>query len=218
MDKKIICGISACSSFLKIAISDGLNLSCFSEQILNFEDKMFEVIIKLLKKYGADFKDISDFCVVRGPGRFTGIRSVYSFVKVYQAISKCRVWGVDVFELLAYNLFLVDKRDVEIAVIIHAFKEEFYLAKYVIKNGSLIRKYDPGWLLFSDVCGKLKNFKGIALTDAEDYPQTVKMFKNLKFADQNLLKIDERNIINAAMFFGKKDISPFYLKPAKFEV
>lgn len=215
---KITLGVSSYSSFLKISLTNGEKYLNYSEKITNFEEVMFERIKKMLKIFKCDFKDISKICLVRGPGRFTGIRSSYAFASVYTALSGCEVRGVDVFELLTYNVFEKDKRDKKIRTVLNAFKDEYYLADYEIKKEKIFLKATPVWISKENLFKKMKGFDGLLITDNEDNPGVYDLFSEYKKADLSLSKVICENIIKAANYFDKKDISPFYLKPAKFEL
>jgi tRNA A37 threonylcarbamoyladenosine modification protein TsaB len=217
MDKKIICGVSAYSSYVKLSVSDGIKHIDFSKQILNFEDIFFDKLSNMVKKFNCKFSDISEIDIIRGPGRFTGIRSLYTFAKVYNVLSGARVYGIDVFEALVYNLYQSGYEG-DVAVVVHAFKDEFYLCYYRIKNKKIIRKQSPEWIFIDKLKKKLGNFKGVLISDFEDYPETYSIFNNLDKAPSEISKIIPYNIIKASKFFSHTDISPFYLKPAKFEL
>lgn len=215
---KITLGVSSYSSFLKISLTNGEKYLNYSQRITNFEEVMFEQIKKMVKSFKCDFKDISKICLVNGPGRFTGIRSSYAFASVYTALSGCDVRGVDVFELLTYNVFEKDKRDKKIRTVLNAFKDEYYLADYEIKKEKIFLKTNPVWISKDGLLKKMKGFDGLVITDHEDNPGVYDLFSGYKKADLSISKVICENIIKAANYFDKKDISPFYLKPAKFEL
>ncbi|MGC8866648.1 MAG: hypothetical protein ACP5IO_05940 [Elusimicrobiales bacterium] len=215
---ELIAGVSCYSSYLKISVRDGKKNLSYSRKIINFDDVMILQLIKMTERLGFSFKDIKTLCVVKGPGRFTAIRSIYTFASVYKAISGCRVFGVDVFDCLAYNLFTLDSSDKEVAVILHAFKDEYYLSFYSFRAKKIIREEKPQWLFFDDVLKKTKGFKGVIISDMEEFSKEMACFKDIKLAPASISKIIPQNIIDAALYFGSEDFEPFYLKPAKFEL
>lgn len=214
----ITLGISSYSNFLKITLYDNKKYLNYSRRTLNLEDVMFEEINKMLIKFNAGFRDIKRICIVKGPGRFTGIRSAYCFASVYNAVSKVELYGVSIFELLVYNVFERDRCDGEVFVITNAFKEEYYLMGYKITGSRIIPTKGPLWLFKDELLKKIKGFDGLVITDDEDNDMTYKMLSGFKKADLSISRVIPENIIKAALFFKNKDIEPLYLKPAKFEL
>lgn len=216
---ELSCGISCYSSYIKLAVFYGEKRLSFSKKILNFDDVMIPQLKRLITKLGLDMKDIKNLCVVCGPGRFTAIRSVYTFASVYKILSGCKVWGVDVFGLLAYNIFKNDKEDKDIAVVSHAFRDEYYLAFYRIRKGKLFEFKKPLWICFNELLKKLENFKGTIIYDKEEFDIDFSSLNNkyISFPNENFMKVIPYNIIESAIYFGSSRFEPIYLKPAKFE-
>ena len=215
---KITVGISSYSSFLKLSLSNGKRFINFSNKGVNSEEIMIEKISELSKKLNSDFKKIEKICIVRGPGRFTGIRISYSFARVYNAISRAQVYGVSVFELLTYNVLNKYQRDCEIRVVLNAFKDEYYLAGFKIRKGVIKSDLKPRWDSKEGILKKLKGFKGMVITDYEDNLYTYEFLNGFEKAPIEISKVIEENIIKAALYFKNKEIKPIYLKPAKFEL
>lgn len=211
----LILGILSYSQYLKIILRYKNDSKVFNQKLVNFDEIFFDKINEFLKFFNKNFKDISTICVVRGPGRFTSIRLLYTFAKLYNTLSKSKLYGVDVFDVIAYGLYNLDKTDRDFKVIIHAFKNEFYLSNYEIKDAKLKKIGRDEWLVEEEIKKRLKNYKGIVLTDIEDFPDITNIFPDFNF-DLRHSKIFEENIINSAIYFKKTDISPIYLKPAKF--
>ncbi|MCX7642072.1 MAG: hypothetical protein N2Z20_05500 [Elusimicrobiales bacterium] len=219
--KDLICALSYYSTFLKIMLKDQNKEVSFSKKVINFDEIMINQIKKMINKLNYSFKDITTLCIVRGPGRFTAIRSVYTFASVYKVISKCKVFGVDVFECLAYNIFKNDDYNKDIAVISHAFRDEYYLAFYKIREKRLFKCGTPQWLSSEDMSKKLNKFKGMVIYDKDEFDIDLDILKNNKniiFPNLKIMKIIPANIINAAYYFSNCRYEPIYLKPAKFEI
>ncbi|MCX7905630.1 MAG: hypothetical protein N2446_02890 [Elusimicrobiales bacterium] len=220
MNKDVICGLSCYSTFLKIVLRKGDKEISFSRKLVNFDDIIFKQFNKMLSKMDSSFKDIDTICIVRGPGRFTAIRSIYTFATVYQALSKCKVLGVDVFGCLSYNVFKKDNSDKDIAIISHAFKNEYYLGFYKIRKKKLFEYKKPRWLLLEDIINELRNFKGVVIYDKDEFDIDLSLLEkneNISFPSTNLMKIIPSNIINSSFYFLCEKYEPIYLKPAKFE-
>lgn len=218
--KELSCGIACYGEYLKVSVSYNEKTLSFSKKLINFDDVMVAQVKRLTERLGFDMKDIRNLCVVRGPGRFTAIRSVYTFASVLKVLVGCKVYGVDTFGVLAYNLFKDDKTDKDIAVVLHAFKDEYYLAVYRIKNRRLFEVKKPLWLFIDELLQRLEEFKGIVVYDKEEFDFDFSRLKNKKIsiAPKRYLRIIPENIIDAALYFKSSEFEPIYLKPAKFEV
>ncbi len=215
---KAIVGISSYSSYLKISVFNGSKYLGFSKEVINFEELMFKKINSMLLKFKLDFKDISAVCIVKGPGRFTGIRSSYTFASVYNVISGAQVYGIDVFKLFVYNIFENDKTDKRVRVVLNAFKDEYYISEYLIENRKIKNIISPKWVYEKKLLKMMRNFDGILISDDEDNKKVYEIFKDYKKADERLSRVIPENIIKACLYFKEKDIKPYYLKLAKFEL
>jgi tRNA A37 threonylcarbamoyladenosine modification protein TsaB len=217
---KLALGLSTCFSRLQISLSNGENYISTSLNYLNQEEIIFKEIEKLCFRFKTDFGDFTDICLVKGPGRFTGMRIAYTLATVYSVLKKVNLWGITALDLLAYNTLesFKDIKKVRIAAISHAFKDEFYLSFYEFSNGKLKQKSKIFWLKEKELLRKLYNFDGYIIGDIEEYPGIYSLFDSYKTAPDNISRIIPENIIKAAFYFKKKDVKPIYLKPANFEV
>jgi tRNA threonylcarbamoyl adenosine modification protein YeaZ len=212
----LICAISTHSKKLNIYLFDGVKSFSFSKEILNMEDLIFEEIKKGLREMNRKFSDISVVCSVIGPGRFTGLRISYTFASVLSVISRCKVYGVDVFDLLAYKFFMNYPNEENLCVVLRAFKNEYYYCTYKNK-GFPIKKIKPKWVFENDLLNFIKKWNYMIISDEEE-SNVYDMLKGKKISPIHLSKIEPEDIYKAAIYFKNKDIKPIYLKPAKFEL
>lgn len=214
------CGVSCYSNFLKICLEYNNNIVFYSRKVFNFDDLMIKEIEYLALKLKKDFKDIKSLCVLRGPGRFTAIRTVFTFASVYSSISGCEVYGVDLFGCLSYNIFEYDNSDKDIAIISHAFRDEYYLAFYKISRKRLFQLTKPQWLFFNEIVEKLKSFDGFLIYDRDEFEFDISKINNkkIKLPHSKIMRVIPRNIIRSSLYFKNKNYEPIYLKPAKFEI
>lgn len=216
MRKNIILGLSSYASNLKGCLYADNRYFSFSVNTLNHEDFLFKKVSELLKKNNLKFKDITAVCNVNAPGRFTGLRISYTFATILNSIARIKLYGVSVFDILAYNVFISNGNDKDIMVLLHCFKDEFYLARYKIKRNKLYKVSKPVWLYKEEVLTRIKKFKGLVVADVEEYPDIYKIFPVAEKADVNISRVIPENIIKASLYFNSTDIKPLYLKPAKF--
>jgi len=218
---KLTLGLCTIGNFLKVSIYNDKKFFVFSKKYLNQEEILFKVINRLVLKTGGSFQDIQNICYINGPGRFTGMRISYTFANIYKVLSGAKIYCATAFDCLAYNLYerLKNENNIDIAVILRAFKDEFYLCYYKIWRGN-IKKVSPYfWLKDYDLLKKLSNFSGYLIGDKEEYSDIYKFAgKNSIVCDDSISLIKSENIIRSALYFKNPDKKPLYLKPAKYEV
>ena len=64
------------------------------------EKLLFPVLNGLLAKANANLQDVSRVFIIRGPGRFTGIRIALTFASMLQMLGDCEVKGATLFEVI----------------------------------------------------------------------------------------------------------------------
>ena len=213
---RLICALSTHSSRLNIYLFDGKSDFSFSKKILNMDDILFKEIDKGLRKLKKSFTDISALCIVKGPGRFTGIRISYTFASILKVISRCKVYGVDGFDLLAYKFFSKHSYEKKLCVVLRAFKNEYYYCLY--KNDKRISKLgNPKWVFEDDLLKFIEKWDDPIISDEEE-SNVYNLFKDKKIAAKNISRILPIDVFNSAFYFKNTDIKPLYLKPAKFEL
>jgi len=214
---ELICALSTHSKKLNIYLSDGIKDFSFSKEILNMEDIIFEEIEKGLKEMDKNFSDISVICIVRGPGRFTGIRISYTFASVFKAISRCKVYGVDVFDIFAYKFFLKYSDENRVCVVLRAFKNEHYYLRYHRVGNRPVRIGKPLWVFEKELLRFIDKWNDMIISDEED-GNVYHILPTKKLADRSISRILPKDIADVALYFKNTDITPLYLKPAKFEL
>ncbi|MEW6041386.1 MAG: tRNA (adenosine(37)-N6)-threonylcarbamoyltransferase complex dimerization subunit type 1 TsaB [Elusimicrobiota bacterium] len=145
-----ILGLDTTGSRLKIALMtpDGKFKSLVRKE-LNQETLLFPFIDRLINSSGLKLTDISKICAIRGPGRFTGIRIGLTFARMMNALTGIKVVGLTAFEVLAYQavnspdfklwqsqIHLESGKGGLIAVLLHAFKTEYYCQIYKWSRGN----------------------------------------------------------------------------------
>lgn len=189
------------------------------------EKLLFPVLRGLLAKAQADLKDISNVLIIRGPGRFTGIRIALTFASMMRMLNHTCVYGVTLFEVLArqayasraYKTWKKQHSTGVLAVVLHAFREEYFLQILDEKNAG------PKWLSREElqaqlaaypqplfVCGTDKEFA--PLTDLVGSSYTLAADKDCRVQVKTLLYLAHEKI-------GEEQaLEPLYLKPARFEL
>lgn len=227
-NKEITIGLSTSSSRLLVSVYDGVKYKNLRKKIFNQENVLYPSIAKMLPE-NAGFKDIKTICAVRGPGRFTGIRIGLTVAGTFNVLSNTKIFTSDVFEILAYQAF--DKGDFKkhfpsggkIAVLINAFKEEYFCKYFKITNKSVYPESDGEavWLAKDRMIEFLSAEKNkfYCIADEEEKKEIYNLIPcNCVRAAKSISKVLPEYIIKTSIAYGCRDIKPLYLKPAKYEL
>ncbi len=240
--EKIILGLSTAGSNIKIALKNTSGkFRVKSVKEFNQEKVFFKIIEKLLSFEKAELKDIGGICVVKGPGRFTGIRISLTFASMMKALTGIKVFTVTAFEIFAFQVFeslgfkkwVIKAKNPKIAVILHAFKKEYFLQVFKpllrqgyegqAKKNTILPKsiIKPEWLDEESIKTRIKNLKGdvYIIADIQEDADIYRLAaKNNEKAPVKISKIMPENIIKTGLIKKDENISPLYLKPARYEM
>lgn len=242
--EKIILGLSTAGSRIKMAlknISGKYRVKSVKE--FNQEKVFFKIIEKLLSFEKAQLKDIGGICVVKGPGRFTGIRISLTFASMMKALIGIKVFTITAFEVLAFQVFenlnfkkwAAKAKNPKIVVILHAFKKEYFLQVFSSSivgalpkslSEPIARKLpammgEPEWLDEEVVKKRIEGIKGdiYIIGDTEEDGDIYRLApKRAEKAPLKISKIMPENIIKTGLIKKDEAVSPLYLKPARYEM
>lgn len=215
---KLELGLCTCLKKLSLSVSGGGKIFTRSIEYLNQEEIIFDEIKKLAGRAKGSFRDFKTIVSVNGPGRFTGMRISYTLASVYSMLSGARVYPVSVLDCLAYNVFSSMPQQTQIAAVSRAFKDEFYLAFYEVKKGRLRSISRILWLKDKELYEKLKGFGGLIAGEKEDYEGIYSVVPpGVKTAEETISRIVPEKIVEAGIYFARKNFKPLYIKPAKYE-
>jgi tRNA threonylcarbamoyl adenosine modification protein YeaZ len=189
------------------------------------EKLLFPLLDKLFAKSESTLQHVKKIFIVRGPGRFTGIRISLTFASMMQYLNHCEVRGATLFEVLrfqaensnAFKRWKAKCPDGVIAVVLHAFREEYFLQVFSSDNPAplwlsreelLTRLHDAPHPLY--LTGTDKN--GAALAGLVGDGFTVAAHKDCVVRPSSLVEMsaDDEWLTHA--------LEPLYLKPARFEL
>lgn len=189
------------------------------------ERLLFPAINNLLSKANATLKDIENIFIVRGPGRFTGIRIGITFASMLQMLNKAKVAGATVFEIIRYQVenskkFISWKKKNptgKLAIILHAFREEYFLQFFTQEPG------DPKWLSKEELLQILSEQKEplfVAGHDKEKASLGELLQNKYILAEQKNCVIQAATLLEMAKEekWQTNTLEPLYLKPARFEL
>ena len=189
------------------------------------EKLLFPLLTRLLQKADATLEQVTDIFIIRGPGRFTGIRIALTFASMLNMLNNCNVKGATLFEVIyrqvlasrAYKTWQETHPAGAVAVVLHAFREEYFLQIFDTKNSA------PQWLSREELLAQLSAYAYplfVAGTDKEFTPLDALLGSAYTLAPYAVCRVQARTL--AALSTEKKwaqdALEPLYLKPARFEL
>jgi len=198
------------------------------QKVYNQELVLFALLNRQLKKAGTALRAVNVVCAARGPGRFTGIRISLTLAGALKALAGAKVYTATLFEILAlqafetpaYRAWAAKNTGGRLAVLLHAFKDEYFCQFF--KPGRLRPRHDgePVWLKAEEMRALLAGAGMIyAVGDSEEDPEIYALVPpGTVRAAKPVSKIIPAYIIKAALAYGSRTLKPLYLKPAKYEL
>ena len=232
--KGLTVGVCTSGSRLKLALLAGGGFSSASRKCLNQEKELFPMLDRLLAPHKAGLGDISVLCVVNGPGRFTGLRVGLTFASALKTLAGIEVRSVTLFDVLAaqaassraFMAWAAGRKAPVLAAVVHAFKDEYFCQAFSagVRAGRGFAGSPlgaPRWLKEGEVRDYLGSFGdgAYAAADSEERPDIYSLLPpGAARAPAGVSRVLPEFIIKAGLALGKKDLSPLYLKPAKYEI
>lgn len=178
------------------------------------EELLFPALNKILTKAGLTLSDVKKVFFLRGPGRFTGIRISITLAGMLRALNGAEACSMTVFEFLHYQAERRGKFGGIHAVVLHAFREEYFLQVF---DGSA-----PVWLSKEELLARIKSYAGpLAISGFDkDRGSLKELLKGFNVLDDKYSIISPKFLCAAAAEtrFAKDTLEPLYLKPARFEL
>ena len=170
-------------------------------------------------------QEVKKVCLVRGPGRFTGIRIALTFASMLQQLNGAQIYGITLFELLRRqteksSAFLKWKKEHPqgaIGVVLHAFREEYFLQ--IFDNSQA----QPLWLSHGELLQRLAAYEHplfLAGTDKNRESLISLTQGRYALAAKQDCRVRPEELLNLAQDDActKQALEPLYLKPARFEL
>ena len=189
------------------------------------ERLLFAQLQALLAKAHAQLKDISHIFIIRGPGRFTGIRIALTFASMMQFLNHSEVKGATLFDVIyrqavnshTYQVFKKNSPLGAVAVVLHAFREEYFLQIFDKQNRG------PQWLSREELLAQLAAYPHpllVAGTDREFSSLTNLLGDKYPLAAAKDCKVQPSTLWQMSQedMWTKNALEPLYLKPARFEL
>ena len=222
--KEITLGLDTSGAPLLVAATDGCKTVARRRGGIKQERLLFPALNSALAALGGGLSDIKRILIVRGPGRFTGIRISLTFASMLKYLNKTGVRGVTVFEVLRYQagksaaFAAWQKKNPSgaLGVVLHAFRQEYFLQ---IFDGT---HAEPQWLTLDELQRALAAYPRplfLAGTGAEKAPLSSFLKGKFAWARPQDCVVQPGSLLALAQddTFLQNALEPLYLKPARFE-
>ncbi len=213
------------SSPLLLALEKDGTIYTAKRKGIKQEKLLFPTLQKLLAKADAALPEVSRVFIIRGPGRFTGIRIALTFGSMMQMLNHTQVRGITLFEVLraqvlagrSFNTWKETHPTGVIAVILHAFREEYFLQIFDNKH------VGPQWVSREALLSQLAAYPSplfLAGTDKEFAPLDKLVGSAFALAPYKECCVQAKTLVRLSQEkrFETNALEPLYLKPARFEL
>ena len=171
-------GIESSSRKLSVGLMKEKSFSELnSEKINDTANSLPQLSKKIISNASLDFEDLDAICISAGPGSFTGLRVGMSYAKGIAMALDIPIVPVSTFDSLAYN-----NLSEELSTLIYSHGNTFYICKYNLDNGILLKSSEPKSIL-------KENFLELSHNIVFNGPMNI--FENLK---ANNLKIEFKDL------------------------
>lgn len=113
-----------------------------SEKINDTANSLPQLSKKIISNASLGFEDLDAICISAGPGSFTGLRVGMSYAKGIAMALDIPIIPVSTFDSLAYN-----NLSEELSTLIYSHGNTFYICKYNLDNGILLKSSEPKSIL-----------------------------------------------------------------------
>lgn len=224
-NRKITLGLDSSGPLLRVCAGDGEKIYSFHKAGIKQEQLLLPLLERTLQKAGAEMTDVKRIFFVRGPGRFTGIRISLTFASMLKYLNGAQVRSATVFEILqrqvlasrAYHVWKEAHPEGVVAVVLHAFRDEYFLQIFDGKNEP------PQWLSKEQLLITLAARREplfCAGTDKDGASLVALLGNQYRLAPMADSRVRPQTLIEMAEEeqFEKDALEPLYLKPARFEL
>lgn len=223
---KIVLAIDSSTPLLSLCASNGKTCVSVRRRGIKQEQYLLPLVQKALGKLGADLADVEKVFIVRGPGRFTGIRIGLTFASVLASLNGAQVFGATVFEIIRRQCLLSARYlrwrqknpQGVLAVVLHAFREEYFLQIFDAQGPRPAQ-----WLTKEALLESLKaETAPLYIAGQDNPPGTLKDWLSgtgvLAPAKDGRVQAETMVALAAETIYKENALEPLYLKPARFEL
>jgi len=232
-EKQLTLAADTSGDLLKMALCGKTGILRRSGSSRRQEELLLKFLDSFLAAARVKLSDIGTVAVIRGPGRFTGIRIGLTMAALLARLAGARAVGITVFEALAFQLmggrawrkWLCAHKGGRLAVVAHAFREEYFVALFRQgKDGRPRQDGEPHWFSRAQLLEFLhKEGQSAPLLCAGTGEKRTPLSQALQgagldFAPHSACLLEIETLAELAKQPGKRSLEPLYLKPAKYEL
>lgn len=223
--RNIILGLDSSGPTLMVCVSDGVKTTSLRHTGVKQEQYLLPLVQRALAKVGADLPDVKKVFFVRGPGRFTGIRVSLTFASMLKYLNGAQALSATVFDIIrrqaeesrAFAVWKDENPDGLLAVVLHAFRDEYFLQIFDGSGGG------PVWLSKDELLAALAVRREplyCAGTDKDGAALNGLLAGNYRMAPLADCRVRPHTLMEMAQnpAYEKDALEPLYLKPARFEL
>ena len=223
--KTVTVGLDTSGSMLLVSVRASGRQVVRRKTGIKQERLLFPVLQAALQAAGTTLQEVKRICIVRGPGRFTGIRIALTFASMMKFLNRAEIYGATVFELIrrqaentaAFARFKRQNSAGVLGVILHAFREEYFLQIFDERN------VGPLWLSREELLERLASYpapimlagtdkNGASLAELTQGRYLLANIRDGRVRPETLLALSQEEK------FKTDALEPLYLKPARFEL
>ena len=136
-------GIESSSRKLSVGLMKEDSFSeLHSEKINDTANSLPLLSKKIINNASLSFENLDAICISAGPGSFTGLRVGMSYAKGIAIALDIPIVPVSTFDSLAFN-----NSSEELYTLIYSHGNTFYICKYSLDNGILLKSSEPKSIL-----------------------------------------------------------------------
>ena len=136
-------GIESSSRKLSVGLmKEDIFSELHSEKINDTANSLPLLSKKIINNASLSFENLDAICISAGPGSFTGLRVGMSYAKGIAIALDIPIVPVSTFDSLAFN-----NSSEELYTLIYSHGNTFYICKYSLDNGILLKSSEPKSIL-----------------------------------------------------------------------
>ena len=222
---KAIVGLDSSGSTLTVAVSCLGKICTRRRTGIKQERLLFPALKSALAACNAQMTDIGGVFIVRGPGRFTGIRISLTFASMLKYLNHAQVRGATLFEVLrkqtedssAFKKWQKENPSGVLGVVLHAFREEYFLQFFDDTKSA------PLWLSREELLKRLETYARplfLAGSAKDEKPLETLLGPAFAYAAKRDCFVRPATLLAMAQEdrWTENALEPLYLKPARFEL
>ena len=224
-DTGVTLGLDTSGGQLLVAARRGGKKSVRRVKGIQQERLLFKAVQAVLHQTGGTLAEVKKISLVRGPGRFTGIRIALTFASMMQQLNGACVYGITLFDLIhrqvqdspLFRRWKKEHTQGAVAVVLHAFREEYFLQIFDATS------QPPRWLSREELLQQLAAYRGALLVAGNGKPgeSLAQLTQNMyALAAEKDCHVRPEVLLALAQdeSLRPKALEPLYLKPARFEM